>query len=110
MTAITLSVLDRLLLSDILPKTGKIVEMILVASLLSKIRLTPDEITEYGLVDTPDGRITWDKDKVKEKYIELDVSEIKVLRDAIYILDKAGQITLDSLPMVKKVLAIEVSD
>lgn len=109
-TTISLSVLDRLLLPDLLPRNGGIILMTLVDSLLNRIRLTPDEITEYELSDTPDRRIIWNTEKARDKDIEFNASEIKVLRDTIHALDKEGKITLESLPMVKKILAVEVPD
>lgn len=108
MKVLTLSVLERLQLPELLPKVGKIIEMELARSIIDKVRLGPAEIGEYGLRDTPDGRITWDQERAKDRDVELEESEIKMLQGAIRTMDKEGRVTMDSLPLVKKLLGIEL--
>ena len=108
MRTLILSVLERLQFPDMLPKAGKIIEMELARSIIDKVRLDAGEIGEYGLRDTPDGRIIWDQDKAKDKEVGLEESEIKMLQGAIRAMDKEGRVTLESLPLVKKLLGIEL--
>lgn len=108
MKTLTLSVLERLQLPDMLPKAGKIIEMELARSIIDKIRLEASEINEYGLRDTSDGRIAWDQAKAKDKEVAFEESEIKMIQGAIRNLDKEGRITMESLPLVKKLLGIEL--
>lgn len=107
MKTLTLSVLERLQFPDLLPKAGKIIEMELARSIIEKVRLDAREVGEYGLRDTPDGRITWDQDKAKDKDVILEDSEIKMLQGTIRTMDKEGRVTLESLVLVKKLLEIE---
>jgi hypothetical protein len=107
MRTLTLSVLERLQLPELLPRAGKIIEMELARSIIDKVRLEASEIGEYGIRDTTDGRITWDQAKARDKDIEMEESEIKMLQSAIRNIDKEGKVTLESLPLVKKLLEIE---
>jgi len=108
MKTLTLSVLERLQLPELLPKAGKIIEMELARSIIEKVQLGAAEIGEYGLRDTPDGRITWDQNKAKDKEVMLEESEVKMLQGTISAMDKEGRITLESLMLVKKLLGIEL--
>jgi len=108
MKTLTLSVLERLQFPDMLPKAGKIIEMELARSIIDKIRLDANEIGDYGLRDTPDGRIIWDQDKAKDKEVGFEESEIKMLHGAIRVMDKEGRVTVELLPLVKKLLGIEL--
>jgi hypothetical protein len=107
MAIITLSILERLQLLDMLPKTGRLIEMELVQSIIDKVRFSATEISEYALVDTPDGHVSWDQAKARDKDIEMEESEIKMIQGAIRNIDKEGKVTLESLPLVKKLLEIE---
>ena len=107
MKTLQLSVLERLQLPDILPKSGKIIEMELARGIIDKIRLGADEIGEYGIRDTADGRIMWNHDKARAKDVGLEEAEIKMLQGAIRIMDKEGRVTLELLPLVKRILEIE---
>ncbi len=108
MKTLQLSVLERLQLPDILPKTGKIIEMELARGIIDKIRLGADEIGEYGIRDTADGRIMWNHDKARLKDVELEEAEITMLQGAIRAMDKEGRVTLELLPLVKRILGMEL--
>ena len=108
MKTLQLSVLERLQLPDILPKSGRIIEMELARGIIDKIRLGADEIGEYGLKDTSDGRITWNHKKARLKDVELEDAEIKMLQGAIRAMDKEGRVTMESLSLVKRILGMEL--
>lgn len=106
MKTLTLSVLERLQLPDLLPRSGRIIEMELSKSITDKIRLEAREVGEYEIRDTSDGRITWNQSKAIDKEVELEEAEVKIIQGAIRTLDKEGRITLESLPLVKRLLEI----
>jgi hypothetical protein len=108
MAIITLSILERLQLLDMLPKTGRLIEMELVQSIIDKVRFSATEISEYALVDTPDGHVSWDKTKARDYGVMLENAEIKILRKIIRLMDNGKLVSLDNLPLVKKILAIEL--
>lgn len=82
--------------------------MELTRSIIDKVRLETSEIGKYDLRDTSDGRIVWDQDKAIDKEVELEESEVKMLQGSIHAMDKEGRITLDLLPLVKKILGMEL--
>ena len=104
MTTITFSVLERLQLSDLLPKSGKLIEMELARGILDKTRITAEEVAEYGLRDTADGKITWDKEKAQEKAFTLEDVEINLLQNGVNDLDRKGEITIDIAPLARRIL------
>jgi hypothetical protein len=108
MAIITLSILERLQLLDMLPKTGRLIEMELVQSIIDKVRFSATEISEYALVDTPDGHVSWDQAKARDYGVMLENAEIKILRKIIRLMDNGKLVSLDNLPLVKKILAIEL--
>ena len=108
MRTLQLSVLERLQLPDILPKSGRIIAMELARCIIDKIRLGADEIGEYGIKDTADGRIMWNHDKARLKHVEFEDAEIKMLQGAIRVMDKEGRVTLELLPLVKRILGMEL--
>lgn len=108
MKTLTLSLLERFQLPDMLPKAGKIIEMELARSIIDKVQISAKEIGEYSLRDTPDGRIVWDQDKARDIDVELEEAEIKMIQGVIRTMDKEGRVTMESLPLVKKLLGIEL--
>lgn len=104
MTTITFSVLERLQLSDLLPKSGKLIEMELARGILEKTRIGADEVGEYELHDTPDGKITWNQEKAKEKEFVLEDVEIKLLHSGVADLDRRGEISMDIAPLARRIL------
>lgn len=52
---VKLSLLERLVLTSSLPKTGGAVEFSLKADILEKIKLTQEDIEKYEIKDLPNG-------------------------------------------------------
>lgn len=95
-----LSVVDRLILLDILPHQGKIITMQNIQALKNNLTFTPLEINEWGIKDTERG-VTWNN-KIKEIDIEITPQQEEILKTEIKNLDAEQKITLIMLDTIKK--------
>lgn len=104
MKTINLSILDRLLLPLFYPQSEGLIEMDIVWSIQDKIRFTPSEIEEYELKDLPDGKVSWNKLKAKDREFPLEDSEIRILQKEIDTLDKGKKIMLSTVVLAKRIM------
>lgn len=88
-----LTVKDRILIPEILPESGNMVEMIIVRSIQQKVSLTAKDIDYYDIKVGENGNTTWDGEKDTGTDIEFENSEIGVLKDAYKKLDSEKKIT-----------------
>jgi hypothetical protein len=74
---------ERLLILnlDTLPKVGNILTMRTKQQLLNDVGFSEEELKETGLKVLDEGKITWEKDIIKD--IEIGESALKLLIDAI---------------------------
>lgn len=105
-STLSLSIKERVLLPGILPNSGRKIEMILVRDLLERVEFTPLEIAEFNLKDLGDGRIVWDPRRERALEIELTNQQIELLKKAANVLDEAGKVTTDNLPLLEKIDAL----
>lgn len=95
----TLTIRDRVYFPAILPSEGAMIEMITVRGIIKKVEITPEEIQELNIEDTPRG-VEWKKDKDIE--VDFTEAEIEIIRKGIKQLDEAGKIAFSMLPTVEK--------
>jgi len=98
-----LNVKERLLINQFLPEKGGITTMILMKGIKEKVQISSDEANKIGLTDTGNGRIVWDVKKAKDKDVQFNESEIKLLKKGVETLDKAERITEESLELALKI-------
>jgi hypothetical protein len=74
---------ERLLILnlDTLPKVGNILTMRTKQQLLNDVGFSEEELKETGLKVLDEGKITWEKDIIKD--VEIGESALKLLIDAI---------------------------
>jgi hypothetical protein len=100
-----LTIVERLIMPSILPKKGKIIEMIVVESIKNDTAFTAKEIEEYQLRDTVNG-VLFNAHVDSDCEIEFTEAQRKVVVDSIRKLDEQGEITSDMLSLVNKFCAI----
>lgn len=88
-----LTVKDRILLPEILPESGNMVEMILVKSIQQKVTITAKEIDYYKIHVNENGNTTWNGEKDTGTDIKFENSEIEILKSAYNKLDSEKKIT-----------------
>ena len=98
-----LSIKDRLLLPELLPESGDIIEMLLRRSITEKIKLTAKEISDYNIKSEKPGFITWDENKAVEKDIHMEDAEINLIKKGYAEADKAKKITERLLDLCLKI-------
>lgn len=100
---IKLSILDRLQINTVLPKTGQVIEMEIAKSILNAVKLTSKEIEDWKIKDHPDGSISWDAKKAKEVEFIFTPAELSIMKKGAVLLDSGGSVTFQNLDLVKKV-------
>lgn len=75
-----LTIKDRILIPEILPEYGNMVDMILVRSIQEKVKITSKDIDDYEIVSKDNGNITWNGAKDTGTEIEFEKSEIGILK------------------------------
>lgn len=100
MKKINLSIIDRLILPQLLPQQGGKIEMLLANSLTKMIDFSPEEISEYGLKDQ-NGYVTWSNGK--EVDYEFTPEQVDLLKSVSKRADEEGKITQQNLPLIEKI-------
>lgn len=102
-TKITLSVLERLQITTLLPQNGGLIEMGLVKEIRDKVKFSAEEIEEYQLRDIENGSVVWNPAKAKLREYTFADSEIQVLKKGVDEADKRGAITLHNLDLAQMI-------
>lgn len=97
-----LKVKNRVTLLSILPAKGDIVTMTIKHDIANKVSLTQDDISKLDVKATDSG-ITWDNAKDSGIDVEFSELELKLIKEKIAELDKAGEITDNVLELNKLV-------
>ena len=92
-----LSISERYVLLDILPKEGSFVTLKQVKAIRDALAFTDDEVDKFELKETnlPGGQTTIRWNVAKEEAVEIPISEKgkKLAFDALTALDLAGKLT-----------------
>lgn len=89
---VSLSVRDRLVMSELYPKKSNLVDQVLVKDITNKIQFTQEEMKEIDFKATANG-YTWN-DKAPEKEFEFTEAELDLLKKQIEEKDEQKEITL----------------
>ena len=100
MKTLSLSVLDRCKLTELLPLNGGKVEMLLVQSIMKKAEFSLEDIAEFGMKDTVNG-VAWTNGKDVD--FEFTLEQIEVLKAASKRADEEKKITRENLPLIEKI-------
>lgn len=87
-----LTIKDRLVLPDILPEQGGMLDMILVRSIIGKIVLTAKEITDFE-VEQEGNSLKWNMEKDTGVEICFEPSELELLKARYHRLDEEKSVT-----------------
>lgn len=101
---ITLSVKERILLTQLLPIRGGLIEIRLTKDLADKNQFTLKEIEEFGLKDGSNGSIVSTNTKAfRDTDIEISTAQVRILKASIERLNMEQNITADMLPLIDKI-------
>lgn len=100
-----LTVIDRLVIPSILPKQGKLIEMMIADTITQMIKFTAEEISLLEFKDTESGTM-WNAQKDIGVVFTFTAEQLKCLRDSVNRVDEAGQVNKDALKTCQKILDI----
>jgi hypothetical protein len=101
-----LSVLDRLVLLSSLPKEGSLATIKILHDLKMTAGFSEVENKKLNFRNAPNGDLLWD-DKVPEKDVPIGELGIKIIKESLAALDKAGKLTENFLPLIEKIGYVE---
>ena len=89
-----LNIKNRLMLLQILPNKGNLLDMVEIMELVKQLKLSDEDkkVINYRIDNS--NNIYWDPDKDYEKEFNLNSDKIKILKDTINKLDSKNEIPL----------------
>jgi hypothetical protein len=100
---LTLSVKDRLVVGSLFPQKSNIINQVIARDIAKKLTIDDAEAKKVGLESFPDGRFKWNPAKVYSKEYEFTEAEMTFLKDQVSRLDKAMEITVDTLDLCQAI-------
>ena len=97
-----LTIKDRIIMVDLLPEQGGMIDMILVKSISDKVALTAKEITDFSVVQEGNS-VKWDQSKDTGVEIGFEMSEIELLKRRVQELDVSKSITMRTFDLCLKI-------
>ena len=94
-----LHIKNRLLLISILPQQGTLTEMVEIYDLVRELKLSDEEKGEVAYVENGN-YIKWDYEKDLNKDIQINNTQLDIIKKAINKLDKEGKINLEMIPLI----------
>ena len=103
---VKLNVLERVLLSNMLPQKGNLVTCRATMNTGKIIVITPDEEKAFELKKDA-GMTTWNDAGKEEKEFEIPPSSVKAIRDRLNELDAQEQLPANAVSLCEKFLPDE---
>ncbi|MBD9177593.1 MAG: hypothetical protein EGP82_00170 [Odoribacter splanchnicus] len=97
-----LTIKDRIVMPELFPERGGMLEMIIVKSIADKVALTSKEITDFSIVQEGDS-IKWNQSKDTGVEIEFEKSEIELLKKQVQEMDDNKNITMRTFDLCMKI-------
>jgi len=96
-----LNVGERIILLQILTKEGNFATLRIVRDLASKIGLSADDWTEFGIVQE-DGKVTWNEKGKEEVSIDFKQKEIEIITKELKEMDKESKLEFRHFSVFEK--------
>ena len=98
-----LTLKERILIQQILPQKGNMLEMLTIKSIVKKVEVTEEESKKFEIT-AKGNSIVWNAEGKDAKFeIEFSEGELKVLKDAVVEMNDKKEITLDNLELCGKI-------
>ena len=95
-----LDIKNRLLLIGMLPQQGSRSEMVDIYDLVRDLKLSDEEKGAISYIENGN-YVKWDFDKDPNKDININSSQMNIIKKTIDRLDKENKITLEIIPLIK---------
>lgn len=96
-----LEVMERLVLLQILPKEGNLLQLKIARTLREELSFDEQEHVAIGLTEDS-GVIHWDDTKAQSKDVEIGPKAMEMIHKALDELDKAGKLRAEYLDLCDK--------
>ena len=100
-----LTLKERLLLLNILPREGDLLTQRVVRDLQNNLGVKDEEFKEYNIQSLPDGKVTWDMAKDTGKDFVIGKKADEIICSTLTELDKQKKVTADFLSLYDKFMA-----
>lgn len=97
-----MTIKDRIVVVDLLPEQGGMIDMILAKSVSDKVALTAREITDFSVVQEGNS-VKWDQTKDTGVEICFEASEVEMLKKRVQELDEQKSITMRTFDLCMKI-------
>jgi hypothetical protein len=104
---VTLSILERLLILNLLPGENDIITLRLVRKLKDQIGFTDEELVTLNMRSEQEGNRSltkWDQDKATDTEFELSEKVVDIIRDELKNLDKIKKLTENHISLYTKIV------
>ena len=101
-----LSVKERLMLAQILPREGNLIAQRIMRDIITKTELSQKEMDQVGMEAVEGGGVKWDDKKEAEfgqKLIKFTDAEIGYLKDQVKKLDETGKVSRDTFLLCERI-------
>lgn len=95
-----LDVKNRLLLIGMLPQQGNLSEMVDIYDLVRDLKLSDEEKGAISYLENGN-YVKWDFEKDPNKDININSSQMKIIKKTIEKLDKENKINLEMVPLIQ---------
>ncbi len=102
-----LTVRDRLALTLVLPEKGRMIEMIIVDSIISMTKLSIEEISKYQVYDSLSGQTVFNESLTVDLEVDFTAEQVELLKKRFDALDEQGAITKDMVRLYQKVQSLK---
>lgn len=93
---VNLSIRDRLTIIAMLPTAGNMSDLVEIVELVKSLRFTDEEKDEIQYKEDG-GQIKWNPSKDIQKEVDINYSQLGIIKKRIQELDSEGKITLSTL-------------
>jgi hypothetical protein len=90
MKALTMFTMERIILPLYLPKSGSLKVATICESIRNKVRISLEEVTEYGIKVSKGNKITFNQKKDKGVEVDFTPDEVSLLVDTYIRMDQEG--------------------
>ena len=102
-----LSVLERLLLLNVLPKEGDIISVRIIHKLRQDLSFSEDELALLNFTKTGDGGLTWNTDTPVVRTVQIGPKAQTLIADALVVFNNQKKLTIDYIDIYDRFVANE---
>lgn len=98
-----LTITDRLVLLQVLPKEGDIITIKIIKDLIDSLSFSEKELKDYSIT-IQDNAVNWDEKKAQNKKVEIGPKALSVIVSELEKLNSEKKLTIEHLPVYDKFL------